>query len=80
MPMTLLIHMMSEDPIVAEVDRLPDPSDQFLLCENPRRRDGSDLAYVMPEVRSLIVPWHRIHCVELLPSGEEEEIVSFVRE
>ena len=80
MPVTLLIHMMSEDPIVAEVDRLPDPSDQFLLCENPRRRDGSDLTYVMPEVRSLILPWHRIHCVELLPSGEEEAIVSFVRE
>lgn len=80
MPTTVLIHMTSEDPIVAEVDRLPDPSDQFLVCENPRRRDGRDLSYTVPEVRSLILPWHRIHCVEVLPSEEEERIVTFVRE
>jgi hypothetical protein len=78
--MTVLVHMMNEDPIVAEVDRLPDPSDQFLICENPRRRDGRDLSYVLPEVRALIVPWHRVHCVEILPSEEEEKIVTFVRE
>ncbi|HIE38936.1 MAG TPA: hypothetical protein EYH30_01880 [Anaerolineales bacterium] len=80
MPMTVLVHMMNEDPIVAEVDRLPDPTDQFLVCENPRRRDGRDLSYVLPEVRALIVPWHRVHCVEILPSEEEEKIVTFVRE
>jgi len=80
MSMTILIHMMSEDPIVAEVDQLPDPSDQFLLCTNPRRRDGRDLTYVLPEVHSLILPWHRIHCVEILPSEQEEKVVTFVRE
>ncbi len=80
MPLTVLVHMLNEDPIVAEVDRLPDPTDQYLLCENPRRRDGRDLSYVLPEVKALLVPWHRIHCVEILPSEEEEKIVTFVRE
>lgn len=80
MPMTVLIHMLNEDPIVAEIDRVPDPSDQFLVCENPRRRDGKDITYLLPEVKSLLVPWSRIHCVEVLPGAEEEKIVTFVRE
>lgn len=80
MPMTVMIHLMNEDPIVAEVDKIPDPTDQFLICENPRRRDGRDVSYVLPEVRSLIVPWHRIHCVELLPGEDEEKVVTFIRE
>jgi len=80
MSMTILIHMMNEDPIVAEVEEMPDPSDQFLMCENPRRRDGRDVSYVLPEVTSLLLPWHRIHCVEILPSEQEEKVVTFVRE
>jgi hypothetical protein len=80
MPMTVLVHMLSEDPIVAEVDRLPDPNDQFLVCNNPRRRDGRDLSYVLPEIRSLIVPFHRVHCVEILAGEEEEKAITFVRE
>jgi hypothetical protein len=27
-------------------------------------------------VQTVIIPWHRISFVEVLPSGEEEEIVS----
>ncbi len=80
MAMTVLIHLMNEDPIVAEMEELPDPQGQFLICQNPRRRDGRDLSYVLPEVRSLIMPWHRIHCVEILPGEEAEEVVTIVRE
>jgi hypothetical protein len=73
---TLLIHIMNEEPIVAEVEELPSPSDQALYCISPRRRDGRELHYVLPEVQTVIIPWHRISFVEVLPSGEEEEIVS----
>lgn len=81
MPMTVLIHMVGEDPIVAEIDKVPAPQDQFLACTNPRRRDGREVSYLLPEVRTLLLPWHRIHCVEILPSEEEEEeLITFVRE
>ncbi len=80
MPMTVLLHLLNEDPIVAEIDQIPDPSDQYLVCQNPRRRDGRDVSYVLPEVKSLLIPWHRVHCVEILPGEEEEKIVTFVRE
>ncbi len=81
MPLTVLVHFMTEDPMVAEVEEIPKPEDQFLACQNPRRRDGKDVRYLLPEIKTLLVPWHRIHCIEILPSEEEEEeIITFVRE
>ncbi len=80
MPMTVLIHLVGEDPIVAEIERIPAPEDQFLACENPRRRDGREVSYLLPEIKTLLLPWHRIHCVEILPTEKEEELITFVRE
>lgn len=72
----LVVHMANEEPIVAEVEELPNPSDAFIRLLNPRRRDGKDLHYVSQEVEEIIVPWHRINFVEIIPSAREEEIVS----
>jgi hypothetical protein len=81
MPMTVLIHLMQEDPMVAEIEKMPSSEDQFLACSNPRRRDGKDVRYLLQEIKTLLLPWHRIHCVEILPSTEEEEtLITFVRE
>jgi len=73
---SLIIHISNEEPFLAEVEELPDPNDQILYCSNPRRRDGRELHYLQPEVQRIIVPWHRVTFIEILPSGEEEEIVS----
>lgn len=80
MPHTVMIHVLNEDAVVAEMDRLPDPADQVLIVSNVRRRDGREVSYVLPETNTVIYPWARIHCVEILPSEAEEEIISFVRE
>lgn len=73
---SLLIHISNEEPILAEVEELPSPTDLALYCTNPRRRDGKDIHYVLPEVQTIIMPWHRINFVEIMPTGDEEEIVS----
>ncbi len=73
---TLLIHISNEEPILAEVEALPATGDQVLFCTNPRRRDGRDVHYILPEVQTVIIPWHRISFIEVMPSGEEEEIIS----
>jgi hypothetical protein len=77
---TLLLHVTNEEPILAEVEELPSPGDQSIVCMNPRRRDGKDLHYVLPEVQTIIVPWWRINFIEVMPTGEEEEIVAFYRD
>jgi hypothetical protein len=80
MPYTVLIHIHNEDPVVAEIQEMPAPTDQFLLVENPRKRDGKDLQFIQANVTTVIWPWSRINFVELLPVGGEDEIIGFVRE
>ena len=80
MPHTVMIHLLNEDAVVGEVERVPEPDDQVLIVSNVRRRDGRDISYVLPESSMVIFPWTRIHCVEILPSEREEKIVSFIRE
>ena len=40
MAITIIIHIMNADAIVAEIDELPDPQATALVCTNPRGRDG----------------------------------------
>ncbi len=77
---TMLIHMLNEEPIVAEVTDLPSPSDQLMICNNPRRRDGKDVSSLLPEVVTVLIPWHRINFVEVMPTEVPEDLVTFVRE
>ena len=73
---SVLIHVSNEEAILAEVEELPSPQDNAIACLNPRRRDGKELHYVLPEVQEIIIPWHRINFIEIMPSGDEEEIIS----
>lgn len=78
--LTFIVHIVNEDPVVCEVAEMPDPSDQFLVLHNPRRRDGKDVHYLDEDVTSMMVPWHRINFVQLMPSADVEEVIGFVRE
>jgi len=77
---TVLVHMSNEDPVLAEMDKLPGAQDQFITLQNPRRRDGKDLHYILVDVTIVIWPISRISFIEVLPSEEEDEVVTFVRE
>jgi len=80
MAQTLLIHLQNDDPIVGEVEELPGRTDQLIIVNNPRRKDGKDLHYLEGSVVSIILPVVRITFIELLPSEMEEEIISFVKD
>ncbi len=77
---TVIIHINNEDPVMGEVEDLPNPSDQLILLKHPRKKDGKDLHYLEPHVSEVIWPIHRITFIELLQNIEEDEIISFVRE
>ena len=80
MPHTLYIHLANAEPVLLDVESLPAPADTCIVGTNPRRRDGKDVDFILGEVNTMVFPWHRINFVEVMPSGEEEEIVTFVRE
>jgi hypothetical protein len=74
------VHVAGDDPVVLEVEDLPNPSDQFVMGMNPQRRDGKEVSYILREVNQVIFPWWRINFVQILPSEEAEDVMTFVRE
>jgi hypothetical protein len=80
MTISLILHIVNEDPVVGEVEQLPDPRDQVVVVFNPRRRDGNPVYYLEDDVSTLIVPWHRINFIQVMPEAEMEEVITFVRE
>ncbi len=77
---TVLVHIQNEDPVLGEMDSLPDPQDLLITLKNPRRRDGKDLHYLEANVSTVMWPVARLNFIEVMPSGDEEDIISFVRE
>jgi hypothetical protein len=75
----VILHLLNEDPVVCEIEDLPNPSDYLLTVRNPRRKDGKDLQYLEPNVNTVIFPMFRISFLEIIES-HEEEIITFVRE
>lgn len=80
MSVPIIVHIVNEDPIVGEVEQLPVSTDQFVQINNPRLRDGKDLHYLEDEATGMMIPWHRINFIEVMPSAELEDVVSIVRE
>lgn len=80
MPVTVLVHVSNEDPVVGEMEELPAPTDLSITVNNPRLRDGKDLPYLEGNVVTVIWPMHRINFIEVIPSADEEQLIGFVRE
>jgi hypothetical protein len=73
----LQVHISGEEPIIIDVDELPDPHSQFLVGVNPRRRGDKSVDYLLDDVTRVIYPWWRINFVQILPTAEEEEVTTF---
>ena len=80
MAIPVLLHISGEDPVRGEVEGLPTSADTTITINNPRHRDGKDLRYLLDNVVSVVFPMHRIMYIEILPSAEEEKLISYVRE
>jgi hypothetical protein len=77
---TVLIHILNEDPVLGEVENLPALTDTIIVVNNPRKRDGKDLANIVQNVTTVIWPLNRCAFIEVIPGEDEEQIISFVRE
>ncbi len=82
MPYTVIVHISNEDPIVAEIESLPGPTDTSVTFLNPHRRDGKPVHYFTAGLNSAVFPWHRITFIEVMTghTGKKEEEIEFFRE
>jgi hypothetical protein len=80
MAKTVVLHIMGEDPVLADLEQEPQPTDAYIKVSNLRKRDGKDVTYLTPGVQSVIYPWHRITFLEIMPSEEERgSVIDFFR-
>ena len=80
MGMIIIVHVSNEEPFMAEIEALPEPTAQVIIVTNPRRPDGRELHYMSDDATMMILPWHRINFIEVVHSEGREEVESFVRE
>jgi hypothetical protein len=80
MARTVVLHIVGEDPVIAEMDQEPQPTDVFIHVTNMRKRDGKEVHYLSPGVQSVMFPWSRITFLEIMVDEEERgKVVDFFR-
>jgi hypothetical protein len=80
MPITVVLHISGSEPVLAEIDELPEPDHTLIRVNNPRKVDGKDLHYLADKVVTVYWPIDKLSFIEVLPTEEEDRIISFVRE
>jgi hypothetical protein len=80
MRVAAIVHLLEEDPIICELDAAPNPTHHFVTAHHPRRRDGRALPNLENNVTTLLLPWHRIELIQLLPQADLDNVIDFVRE
>ena len=80
MAIEVILHIQNSDPILGEIDALPEPQDSFIIVTNPRKRDGKDLHYLQNNVQTVLWPIQQLAFIEILPGENEDQIIGFVRE
>ncbi len=80
MARTVIVHLLNEDPIVAELERMPEPGDTSIYILDPRRTDGKPIRYLSDATSTVIFPMHRISSIELFDEerAAEEDITFFI--
>jgi len=80
MSSSVIVHIRNTEPMLAEIDELPQLTDVLIKLNNPRQKDGKDLIFLERNVVSVYWPWNEISFLEVLPGDTAEEVVSFIRE
>src|SRR3954451_8510660 len=76
----IIVHIVGEDPVQAEIEQQPQPTDNFLIVTNLRRRDGKDVNYLAPGCEQVLFPWSRITFIEfMVDETDHDNVVDFFR-
>ena len=84
MAFQVVLHIHNEDPFMADMEELPDPTHTYIRVSNPRKRDGKAINTMTNGATSFLYPWTRITFLEVLGDVEEQDasdkLMSFFRE
>jgi hypothetical protein len=81
MAQTVIVHLVNEDPVLAEVEKMPELGDTNVHVLYPRRIDGKPIHYLSDSATMVIFPMHRISSIEIVGEERAEEgEITFYRE
>lgn len=81
MAIRAILHVPGEEAILCDIAEMPNPSDQFIVVYNPRRRDGKPIPTLDEAATSFMYPWTRISFIEMFEErSQRENVVGFFRE
>ncbi len=81
MAIPVILHIQGEDPFVADMEALPDPTSSYVIFSNPRKRDGKPVTYITAGAKQIMFPWARVNFIEVMTSSEERgAVIDFFRE
>ena len=80
MPISVILHISNEEPIIGDIEEMPKAGDSVLILHNPRKKDGKDVPYLDTDVTTVLWPWEKVNFLEIMPAEAEEDIIGFVRE
>ena len=85
----VVIHLINEQPLLADIEALPQPSDVAFVCTNLRTMNGTRPVFVDKSESTFVFPYAHIRFVEVptgaragrqpdgsarqLPAGEERD-------
>jgi hypothetical protein len=78
MTIRVIVHVIDEEPFVADVDELPAPSATCVYFKNPSTRDQKQVSWTMGAVQSVMFSMSRINFIEVPIINPGEEVQGFV--
>lgn len=66
MAISAVVHILGEDAFLADLDNLPDPTHNYIVCRNMRKKDGKQLAFLTDGASAYLYAWTRITFIELM--------------
>lgn len=67
-----VIHLLDEQPLLADLPALPAAADRLLVCTNLRDLSGKRPTFIDSSDSTFVIPWPTIRFVEI-PAGSAEE-------
>ncbi len=62
-----VVHLLSEQPVVADLVEEPKPGDSLLICTNLRTLDGKRPVFIDQTASTFVFPYLHIRFIEIRP-------------
>ena len=80
MAVQVMVHIVNEEPFLADIEDLPDPTTNYVYLTNPRTREGKRLTWTSQGAVGFIYPLTRIAFLEVLVKEDPSLIEPFFRD